>query len=293
MIYDSFIARLCAALSCTALLFGGLISFGHFYSSQLQAARFTDSAALLAVHQDARLAMQAYGETYAAPDPDIVYTLAAYPYASFQEGELENDSPSVRPFYAQIKTATPLAPYPVHISDLVREEFDCLTQAVYYEAGIEPTQGKLAVAEVILNRVAHPAYPGTICEVVYQGSTRQTGCQFTFTCDGALKRRPNARLWELSRDVAAHIIMGLYAPRTDQATHYHATYVDPVWNAGLIRTTQIGQHIFYRFPHGAERRRAREALAAERARRALKYTDASADRSEASSDEPEQASTAL
>jgi len=67
----------------------------------------------------------------------------------------------------------------------------CLTQAVYYEAASEPDGGQRAVAQVVLNRVAHPAYPKTVCGVVYQGSERSTGCQFTFTCDGALARMPN------------------------------------------------------------------------------------------------------
>ena len=79
---------------------------------------------------------------------------------------------------------------------------ECLTSAVYYEAGSEPVDGQRAVAQVVLNRVRHPAFPSTVCDVVYQGSTRATGCQFTFTCDGSLARRPSADGWARARTVA-------------------------------------------------------------------------------------------
>ena len=70
-----------------------------------------------------------------------------------------------------------------------KRDLECLAEAVYYEARSEPQEGQRAVAQVVLNRVRHIAYPGTICGVVYQGSERRTGCQFTFTCDGSLARR--------------------------------------------------------------------------------------------------------
>lgn len=153
-------------------------------------------------------------------------------------------------------------------SERVGEGYDCLSQAIYYEAGHESPQGKMAVAEVIMNRVADHRYPNSVCEVVYQGATRTTGCQFTFTCDGALRRRPDAANWQKSRTVAAHVMMGLYESRTAGATHYHATYVDPIWNVGLVRTRQIGAHIFYRFPRGNEWVQARNAVAQKKAYRA-------------------------
>lgn len=148
----------------------------------------------------------------------------------------------------------------------IAREHMCLSQAVYYEAGNERPEGKLAVAEVIMNRVADHRYPNSICEVVFQGATRTTGCQFTFTCDGALGRKPNPITWKRAQTVAAHVIMDLHERRTSSATHYHATYVDPIWNAGLVRTNKIGAHIFYRFPRGSEWSRARDAVARKRAR---------------------------
>ncbi|MAN72695.1 MAG: cell wall hydrolase [Henriciella sp.] len=142
-------------------------------------------------------------------------------------------------------------------------QMKCLAEAVYYEARSESAEGQIAVAEVIMNRVRDHRYPNSACGVVYQGATRTTGCQFTFTCDGAMARSPRGSRWEAAKSVAAHVFLNLDEPRTGGATHYHATYVNPVWNAGLIQTSRIGTHIFYRFPRGAEWA---SAKAAERAR---------------------------
>ena len=124
---------------------------------------------------------------------------------------------------------------------------DCLTAAVYYEAASEPDQGQRAVAQVVLNRVAHPAYPNTVCGVVYQGSERTTGCQFSFTCDGALGRRPNPMFWERARRVAAAALAGYVEPSVGLATHYHTIQVHPYWAPSLFHITTIGAHRFYRF----------------------------------------------
>ncbi len=136
----------------------------------------------------------------------------------------------------------------------------CLSQAIYYEARGETQQGQVAVAEVVMNRVRSRAYPNSICGVVYQGSHRSTGCQFTFTCDGSLNHRPRGRAWERAQRVASAVMLGYTRPVTNHATHYHTTAVNPVWNSGLVPTTQIGVHKFYRFPRGAERAVYQEAL---------------------------------
>ncbi|MEM1087371.1 MAG: cell wall hydrolase [Pseudomonadota bacterium] len=143
---------------------------------------------------------------------------------------------------------------PVHLSraEDIAAQTQCLAQAVYYEARSERTEGQLAVAEVIMNRVRDHRYPNTICDVVFQGATRTTGCQFTFTCDGAMRKQPKGWRWEKARTIASHVVMGLNEQKTRNATHYHATYVNPVWNSGLMKTRQIGTHIFYRFPRGGE-----------------------------------------
>lgn len=123
----------------------------------------------------------------------------------------------------------------------------CLTQAVYYEAAVEPLQGRRAVAQVVLNRARHPAYPKSVCGVVYQGAQRRTGCQFSFTCDGALLRTPAAGPWREARQVAIAALAGYVEPSVGTATFYHADYVLPKWAYQLGKITQIGRHLFYRF----------------------------------------------
>ena len=122
---------------------------------------------------------------------------------------------------------------------------ECLTAAIYYEAASEPDQGQRAVAQVVLNRVAHPSFPGTVCGVVYQGSERSTGCQFSFTCDGSLARVPSRFFWSRARDVAAQALSGYVEPSVGLATHYHTNAVHPYWAPSLHFLTAIGAHRFY------------------------------------------------
>ena len=121
----------------------------------------------------------------------------------------------------------------------------CLTQTIYYEAASEPEAGQRAVAQVVLNRVKHPAFPNTICGVVYQGSQRVTGCQFTFTCDGSLARMPLPALYRRAERLAREAMSGRVAPEVGNSTNYHADYVVPYWASSLNKLTQIGRHIFY------------------------------------------------
>ncbi|HEX7885736.1 MAG TPA: cell wall hydrolase [Phenylobacterium sp.] len=123
----------------------------------------------------------------------------------------------------------------------------CLSEAVYYEAAREPEVGQEAVAQVVLNRMRHPAYPKSVCGVVYQGSARVTGCQFTFTCDGSLRFAPQPALWKHARAVAERALSGYVDRTVGSATHYHARYVAPYWAPTLVKMTQVGQHIFYRW----------------------------------------------
>lgn len=121
----------------------------------------------------------------------------------------------------------------------------CMTAAIYYEAGNEPIDGQRAVAQVILNRMRSPVYPHSVCGVVYQGSERKTGCQFTFTCDGSLARAPRAESFARAGAVAAAALSGyVYAP-VGWATNYHADYVVPYWASSLDKLGTIGRHIFY------------------------------------------------
>ncbi len=124
---------------------------------------------------------------------------------------------------------------------------ECLTQAIYYEAASESEDGQRAVAQVVLNRVRHAAYPNSVCGVVYQGAHLRTGCQFTFTCDGSLARRPTLYAWARARRIAAEALSGeVYGP-VGNATHYHTTAILPYWAHSLTRAAVVGAHVFYRW----------------------------------------------
>ncbi len=127
----------------------------------------------------------------------------------------------------------------------------CLTTAIYYEAALEPDAGQRAVAQVILNRVRHPSYPDTVCGVIYQGSERSTGCQFSFSCDGSMARAPSASYWNRARRVAADAMAGMVYARAGLATHYHTTQVSPYWAPSLNFMGTIGAHRFYRWKGAA------------------------------------------
>lgn len=121
----------------------------------------------------------------------------------------------------------------------------CLSLAIFFEAGNESFSGQLAVAQVVLNRVRHPAWPHSVCGVVFQGSERKTGCQFTFTCDGSLKRPFAGRLWKMSQNVASAALNGSVSREVGLATHYHTDWVAPYWAPKLRKLAQIRTHIFY------------------------------------------------
>jgi len=123
----------------------------------------------------------------------------------------------------------------------------CMTQAIYYEAGFEPVEGRRAVAQVVINRMRHPAFPKSVCGVVYQGS-RDPVCQFSFVCDGSLYRRPELGAWKEAERIATAALDGFVDKTVGAATHYHADYDAPYWAPKLAKIVQIGAHIFYRWP---------------------------------------------
>lgn len=140
------------------------------------------------------------------------------------------------------------APFVLKGSPLdVARAVDCLASAIHYEAGNEALNGQKAVAQVILNRARHPAYPKTICGVVYQGQERSTGCQFSFTCDGSMARTPSPASWERLRALSQSMLTGtVYAP-VGWATHYHTDWVVPVWSAKLDKIRAEATHLFFRW----------------------------------------------
>lgn len=132
--------------------------------------------------------------------------------------------------------------------DAAARALDCLTAAVYYEARSQALDGQEAVAQVVLNRVRNPAFPNSVCGTVYEGSSRETGCQFTFTCDGSMAARIEPEAWQRARRVAQAALDGfVYAP-VGSATYYHTNAVSPWWAPRLTEVARIGAHIFYRMP---------------------------------------------
>jgi spore germination cell wall hydrolase CwlJ-like protein len=127
-----------------------------------------------------------------------------------------------------------------------RADLDCLTTAVYYEARGESARGQAAVAQVVINRVKHPAFPKTVCGVVFQGAGRR-GCQFSFACDGSMRRGREMLAWNRARDVAARAMAGAARAEVGSATHFHTTAVSPMWAPHMLRVAHVGAHVFYKF----------------------------------------------
>ncbi|WP_010217876.1 cell wall hydrolase [Sphingomonas sp. PAMC 26621] len=175
---------------------------------------------------------------------------AAYFYAEDAPGAIP---PPTLPLLARLlgtdASVHPAAPFSLaHASATDRgRALQCLTAAIYYEAGGEPVAGQRAVAQVILNRVRHPAFPATVCGVVYQGSD-VAHCQFSFACDGALARgMPDQAAWSRALGVAAGALNGVVMRDVGLATHYHSYAVTPTWNRSLVLTAAVGAHLFHRW----------------------------------------------
>ena len=128
------------------------------------------------------------------------------------------------------------------------EEWECLAEALYFEARGETVRGMFAVGEVILNRVDSGAYPDTLCAVINQGTGRKYACQFTYTCDGRAETIGEPRSWERVGKVAKLLMDGMPRALTGGATHYHTKAVNPSWAQRFPRTAAIGSHYFYRQP---------------------------------------------
>jgi spore germination cell wall hydrolase CwlJ-like protein len=178
---------------------------------------------------------------YASPAPD-------YARVSPFDSILAKDQDGEGRFVPQIGPkdhlwAANVLPPSVFSSD----EQQCLATGIYFEARGESVKGQAAVAQVILNRVRNPAYPKTICGVVYQNEDWQNACQFSFACDNVKERVNSPEHWRIARQVAMAVTAGkIWLPEVGSATHYHAVYVRPKWAAEMVKVGRIGMHIFYR-----------------------------------------------
>jgi hypothetical protein len=208
------------------------------------AARMTPSQLALAIrHDPSERGPTLYGLT---PGWESI-SLGGKPSLDFGASGLEAQKlNAATPVSGLLRAARPFAFKPATAEDR-RRAIRCLTQAIYYEAALEPTEGQEAVAQVVLNRVRDPNYADSICGVVFEGAERVTGCQFSFTCDGSMRGRVNTAAWNRAPRVAERALAGAVAVKVGTATHYHANYVHPWWAPTLNKLTQIGAHIFYRW----------------------------------------------
>ena len=264
--------RAVGAAACAAAAAYGAPQIAHHAADQKQQEAFLDRTTELA---DALNATRNGEDMISALDLARPWTQQVS-YEPQEEADSEIKPVSVQAFVDLMANLEPRMG--IDAAEQQRRDHGCLSEAIYYEARSESLEGQLGVGEVILNRVASEFYPDDVCSVVYQGSSRVTGCQFSFTCDGSMRRRPRGEAWDQSRAVAANILMGsIPHALTGDATHYHTDYVDPYWNVGLVQTRTIGTHIFYRFPETGREwaaARTRQAAARYAARHATPLSDA-------------------
>jgi spore germination cell wall hydrolase CwlJ-like protein len=178
---------------------------------------------------------------YAPAEPD-------YAKASPFEALLKDEKPDAGRFIPPMaKGDHAWIQNPLPASVFSKPEQTCLANAIYFEARSESLRGQAAVAQVVLNRVRNPAYPGSICGVVYQNENWRNACQFSFACDGRKDRVESPRHYKIAQDIAMAVTAGkIFLPEVGSSTHYYASYVSPGWARTMKKMTKIGLHIFYR-----------------------------------------------
>lgn len=134
----------------------------------------------------------------------------------------------------------------------IQKEKECLAKNIYFESAYEPEEGKLAVAKVTKNRVNHPRYPSTFCDVVWQINTdKRTGkrvAQFSWTLDGKPDVPRNKTAYQTALKIAEEVLLNIRDSDIidNDVYHYHAVYVKPRWSRYMQRVAKIGNHLFYR-----------------------------------------------
>ncbi|TSE00529.1 cell wall hydrolase [Mesorhizobium intechi] len=185
--------------------------------------------------------------------PDVLATAYAqsepdYAKASPFEALLQDEQPSSGRFIPPMAKGDHWwIQNPLPASVFSKNEQACLANGIYFEARSESVRGQAAVAQVILNRVRNPAYPNSICGVVYQNDSWFNRCQFSFACDGRKKRIESPAAYKTAQDIAMAVTAGkIFIPEVGSSTHYYAQYVHPGWARTMQKMTKIGLHIFYR-----------------------------------------------
>ena len=178
---------------------------------------------------------------YAQAEPDYA---KASPFEALLQDEEPNDGRFIPPM---AKGDHWWIQNPLPASVFSKPEQKCLANGIYFEARSESVRGQAAVAQVILNRVRNPAYPNSICGVVYQNDSWFNRCQFSFACDGRKKRIDDPAAYKTAQDIAMAVTAGkIFIPEVGSSTHYYAQYVHPGWARTMQKMTKIGLHIFYR-----------------------------------------------
>jgi hypothetical protein len=215
-------------------LLGLMLAFGLFLAAR-GTVHHAPTAPAMVPSRTAKAPVPAPADALAARDGSTgTVALPALPIPP-GAGESDGGPVAARPFQWGAASAIDRA-----------RAMQCLTAAIYYEAGGESVDGQRAVAQVVLNRVRHPAFPASVCGVVYQGVARAR-CQFSFACDGAQSRTPAIAGWSQAARIAAAALAGrVYAP-VGLATHYHSFAVVPAWNRAMVMTDMVGAHLFHRW----------------------------------------------
>lgn len=178
---------------------------------------------------------------YAPPEPDYA---KSSPFESLLRDDTADAGRFIPPL-AEGDHAWMNKPLPAGVFS--KAEQKCLATAIYFEARGESLRGQAAVAQVVLNRVRNPAYPNTVCGVVYQNADWKNRCQFSFACDGIKDRIASPRNYQVAEEIAMAVTAGkIFLPEVASSTHYYATYVSPRWARSMEKMKKIGLHIFYR-----------------------------------------------
>ncbi|MEM0976806.1 MAG: cell wall hydrolase [Pseudomonadota bacterium] len=212
--------------------------FSAFLSAFLIATSAHASSYVQILQGDLLSALRSEKDELARVDPELAKRLTNRRPISRSDAE-----EGVSPTYATLPTGVELSALPNVEGDA---EFQCMAEALYFEARGESVKGIFAVAEVIMNRKASTQFPNTICGVVHQGAHRMNACQFSYKCDGISDviaerdaYRKVAKIADLAIDRAVPKI-------TEGALYYHTNAVQPRWSKVFERTAEIGVHYFYR-----------------------------------------------
>jgi spore germination cell wall hydrolase CwlJ-like protein len=249
------------------LALGGAYWMGERAQSQVahaRAERLAEAAALGFSQHALQAEMTAMGPSAAAlaqrQDPfggeglrgrqgaEVITRFDAHAQGSAQ-GSAPGGAPAITVLPASLNRHGPAA-QPFHFADngalQSARDLACLTEAVYYEARGEGSAGQAAVAQVVLNRVRHPAFPKSVCGVVFQRAGGE-GCQFSFVCDGSMRHQHEQGAWSRAEEIAARALDGAVMASIGNATHFHNAGINPGWGPGMLRVAQVGLHVFYRF----------------------------------------------